>query len=65
MDDAEIALNYFLRNFRKYVMPDMEKEGVNKLIELQKEQTRAMAALSEALSVSLPEGLKNYLEPHF
>ena len=65
LDDAEIALNYFLRNFRKYVMPDMEKEGVNKLIELQKEQTRAIAALSEALTVSLPEGLKNYLEPHF
>lgn len=63
LDDAEAALNMFLRNFRKYVLPDMEKEGVNKLLDLQKEQTKAIMALTEALSVSLPEGLKTYLEP--
>ena len=63
LDDAEAALNMFLRNFRKYVLPDTEKEGVNKLIELQKEQTKAIIALSEALTVNLPEGLKTYIEP--
>ena len=65
LDDAEMALNLFLRNFRKYVLPDTEKEGVNKLLELQKEQTKAITALSEALTVNLPEGLKTYLEPRF
>ncbi len=63
LDDAEAALNMFLRNFRKYVLPDTEKEGVNKLLDLQKEQTKAIIALSEALTVNLPEGLKTYLEP--
>ncbi len=63
LDDAESALNMFLRNFRKYVLPDTEKEGVNKLIDLQKEQTRAILALTEALTVNLPEGIKTYMEP--
>lgn len=65
LDDAEAALNMFLRNFKKYVLPDTEKEGINKLLDLQKEQTKAITALSEALTVNLPEGLKNYLEPRF
>ncbi len=63
LDDAEAALDLFLRNFRKYVLPDTQKEGVNKLLELQKEQTKAILALSEAFTVKLPEGLKTYLEP--
>jgi biopolymer transport protein ExbB/TolQ len=65
LDDAENALNLFLRNFRKYVLPDTEKEGVNKLLDLQREQAKAITALSEALTVNLPEGLKTYLEPRF
>ncbi len=63
LDDAEAALNMFIRNFKKYVLPDTEKEGVNKLLDLQKEQARAITALADAITVSLPEGLKNYLEP--
>jgi methyl-accepting chemotaxis protein len=63
LDTAEAELDNFLRNYRKYVLPDTEKEGINTLIEMQKEQTKAILALSEALSVKLPEGLKTYLEP--
>ncbi len=65
LDDAEAALNMFLRNFRKYVLPDTEKEGVNKLLDLQREQTMAITTLTDALTVNLPEGLKTYLEPRF
>ncbi len=63
LDTAETELDNFLRNYRKYVLPDTEKEGINTLIDMQKEQTKAILALSEALSVKLPEGLKTYLEP--
>ncbi len=63
LDEAETALDIFLRNFRKYVLPDTEKEGINKLFDMQKEQTVAIIALTEALTVRLPEGLKEYLEP--
>ena len=63
LDEAETALDIFLRNFRKYVLPDTEKEGINKLLDMQKEQTVAIIALTEALTVRLPEGLKEYLEP--
>jgi hypothetical protein len=63
LDTAEAELDNFLRNYRKYVLPDTEKEGINTLIDMQKEQTKAILALSEALSVKLPEGLKTYLEP--
>ncbi len=63
LDEAETALDIFLRNFRKYVLPYTEKEGINKLFDMQKEQTVAIIALTEALTVRLPEGLKEYLEP--
>ncbi len=63
LDDAENALNTFLRNFRKYVLPDTRNDGVNMLLELQREQTKAITALSEAFTEKLPEGLKTYLEP--
>jgi hypothetical protein len=65
LDDAEAALSMFLRNFRKYVLPDTEKEGVNKLLDLQRDQTKAITTLTEAITVNLAEGLKNYLEPRF
>ena len=63
LDDAEAALGMFIRNFRKFVLPDTEKEGINKLLDLQKEQARAITALADAITVNLPEGLRNYLEP--
>ena len=65
LDDAENALNYFLRTFKKYVLPDRENDGVNKMMELQKQQTQAMLELSEALTKKLPQGLTTYLEPQF
>ncbi len=63
LDAAEAALDMFLRNFRKYVLPDTEKEGINTLIELQEQQAKAILALTEALTVKLPEGLQTYLDP--
>jgi len=65
LDDAENALNYFIRNFKKYVLPDTDKLGVNRMMELQSQQTKAITELTNALTHELPEGLKTYLEPQF
>ncbi|MBP3274760.1 MAG: MotA/TolQ/ExbB proton channel family protein [Butyrivibrio sp.] len=65
LDDAENALNYFVRNFKKYVLPDTDKLGVNRMMELQSQQTKAITELTNALTHELPEGLKTYLEPQF
>lgn len=65
LDDAEAAVDYFLRNYKKYVLPDTEKMGVNKLMELQSRQTEAIVSLTKALTRDLPEGLRTYLEPEF
>ena len=65
LDDAENALSYFLRNFRKYVLPDTEKDGINNMMELQSQQTKALLDMSEALRTKFPEDLKGLLEPQF
>ena len=65
LDDAENALNYFIRNFKKYVLPDTEKLGVNRMMQLQDQQSKAITELTKALTHELPEGLKTYLEPQF
>ncbi|RKM55992.1 hypothetical protein D6855_15285 [Butyrivibrio sp. CB08] len=65
LDDAENALEYFLRNFKKYVLPDTDKLGINKMMELQVQQTKAVTDLTNALTHELPEGLKTFLEPQF
>ncbi len=65
LDDAENALSYFLRNFRKYVLPDTEKDGVNKMMELQSQQAKALLDMSEALRTKFPEDLRDLLEPQF
>ena len=65
LDDAENALNYFIRNFKKYVLPDTDKLGVNRMMELQSQQTKAITELTNALTHELPEELKTYLEPQF
>jgi biopolymer transport protein ExbB/TolQ len=58
LDDAENALNYFLRNFKKYVLPDTEKESANM-------QTRAIIELNNTISQRLPGALKEFFEPQF
>ena len=65
LDDAENAVSYFNRNFKKYVLPDTEKLGVNKMMEFQQQQTKAITELTRALTHELPEGLQKYLEPEF
>ena len=65
LDDAENALRFFVRNFKKYVLPDTDKDGVNRMMELQKQQTEAVVELTDALTNKLPQGLKTFLEPQF
>ncbi len=65
LDDAENAVHYFTRNFKKYVLPDTDKLGVNRMMELESQQTKAITELTNAITHELPEGLKTYLEPQF
>ena len=58
LDDAENSLNYFLRNFKKYVLPDTEKESANM-------QAKALIELNNTISQKLPVVLKEFLEPQF
>ena len=65
LDDAERAVSDFLSAYKKYVMPDTATDGVNRLMELQQQQTEAIMSLSDTVAHQLSEGLKEMLEPQF
>lgn len=65
LDDAENAVRDFLSAYRKYVMPDTATDGFNRLMELQRQQTDAIAGISDTLANQLAKGLKELLEPQF
>lgn len=65
LDDGERSVRDFLSAYRKYVMPDTTTDGVNRLMELQQQQTEAIIGLSDTVAHQLSEGLKELLEPQF
>ncbi|MBQ9444682.1 MAG: MotA/TolQ/ExbB proton channel family protein [Lachnospiraceae bacterium] len=65
LDDAESAVRAFLSAYRKYVLPDTTTDGVNRLMELQQQQTEAIISMSDTVAHQLSEGLKELLEPQF
>ncbi|MBO5550824.1 MAG: MotA/TolQ/ExbB proton channel family protein [Lachnospiraceae bacterium] len=65
LDDAERAVRNFLSAYKKYVMPDTATDGVNRLMELQQQQTEAIMNLSDTVANQLSEGLRAMLEPQF
>ena len=65
LDDAESAVRDFIGAYKKYVMPDTTTDGVNRLMELQQQQTEAIISLSDTVAHQLSEGLKELLEPQF
>ncbi len=65
LDEAENALREFVSAYKKYVLPDTATDGVNRLMELQQQQTEAIKSLSYTVAHQLSEGLKELLEPQF
>ena len=65
LDNTEQAVRNFLSVYRKYVMPDTATDGVNRLMELQQQQTEAILSLSDTVAHQLSKGLKELLEPQF
>jgi len=65
LDDAEGAVRGFLGAYRKYVMPDTATDGVNRLMELQQQQTEAIVNLSDTVANQLGRTLRDMLEPQF
>ncbi len=65
LDDAEAAVRGFLSAYKKYVMPDTATDGVNRLMELQQQQTEAIIGLSDTVANQLSKGLRDMLEPQF
>lgn len=57
--DAETAVSEFLNDFQKYVLPDTENEGMNQLIDLQKDQINAI----NSISTSIANEIKDSFEP--
>ena len=65
LDDAEQAVRSFLSAFKKYVLPDTSADGINRLIELQQQQSAAITGLSDTVAHLLSDGLRELLEPQF
>lgn len=65
LDEAERAVTDFLAAYKKYVLPDTATDGINKLMELQQQQTVAINTLAKTVGHQLSEGLAELLEPQF
>ncbi len=65
LDEAENAVTQFLSSFKKYVLPDTDIDGTNRMMELQMKQTQAILNLSDAMTNTLPQQLRDILEPEF
>lgn len=59
--EAERAVNNFIAAFKKYVLPDTDNDGMNRLLELQEEQLDAI----NNISANVSEELAAMVEPHF
>ena len=55
----------FIAAYKKYVLPDTATDGINKLMELQQQQTVAINTLAKTVGHQLSEGLAELLEPQF
>ena len=65
IDEAEKAVGEFVTSYKKYVLPDTTTDGVNKLMDLQQQQTKAIGLLANTVGVQLSEELSNLLKPQF
>ncbi|MCR5790322.1 MAG: MotA/TolQ/ExbB proton channel family protein [Lachnospiraceae bacterium] len=65
LDEAETAVAEFLNMYKKYVLPDTTTDGINKLMELQEQQTNAINSLANTVAHQLSQGLADLLEPQF
>ena len=65
LTDSEDAVREFLNVYKKYVMPDTARDGVNRLMELQQQQAEAISRLSDTVVTELPKGFRDVLDPQF
>ena len=65
IEEAEASVHNFLQTYRKYVVPDTATDGVNRMMDLQKEQTDAIKDMTSSMSRQLSESMTLLLEPQF
>ena len=65
IDEAETAVHDFLITYKKYVLPDTENDGLNRLIELQKQQATAINSLAGSLGPQFFDSLHEVMTPEF
>ena len=57
LDEAESAVHAFIDTFKKYVVPDTTAQGLNRLIELQLQQSATLNTISESMGVRMYDSL--------
>ena len=57
IDEAETAVHSFLDAYKKYVVPDMTAQGINRLIELQLQQSETLSAIAESMGERMYDNL--------
>ena len=65
LDDAETSVRDFVGAYKKYVLPDTATDGINRLMELQQEQTAAVRSMSDSIGHQLASGLSELLSTEF
>ncbi len=65
VDDTESAVQRFLTAYKKYVLPDTTTDGINRLMELQQQQTNAIYSLSTSAPQKFAKELSDLLAPEF
>ena len=65
LDDAEASVRDFVNAYKKYVSPDTTTDGINRLMELQQEQTQAVRSMSDSIGHQLASGLAELLSTEF
>ena len=63
--ELEAAIDEFLRMFHDYVLPDAETDGMNLLLEIERQQVNAVNELGKTISRTLAESMAELMEPQF
>ncbi len=65
LEEAEAAVDGFVNYYKKYVLPDTSTDGINRQMELMRQQNDAIHSLDVTVKEQLPSHLTQLLAPQF